>query len=276
MKPEEDYSHILKEVLHEVQDLDRGVLFTCITIMAPENSKEIIKHFAINPSASFYDDLQVLNKIPSFQPVLKRVEPMNMRSPYIEGLVRKPLDWSPSFSVGLIIVVALVIVSLYSFLGHNDVWGRKQRGKVEEQLKKVWPGNDRDNNQHTSSPQEKCGADLWLIVPCKRIDSFLKEDLLKKSIPLKKTVTLVNDSVYFLAKSIEDTNPPKIQTDDGWKEFPEGGDLLIQLRISDGGDLIGEDLKRSLSQKIDAKEEITIEKIGLLSDLNNLQEFNRV
>ncbi len=89
MTQEKGYSSILEKVLHDVKDRKEGVLYACIEIMAPENLNEIIEHFSIHQSASFYDDLQVLNNVPSFQPILKRVDLMNIRNLSVVGLARK-------------------------------------------------------------------------------------------------------------------------------------------------------------------------------------------
>ncbi len=60
MTEEKGYRDILEKVLCDVKNREEGVLYACIEIMAPENLDEIIKHFSISQSASFYDDLQVL------------------------------------------------------------------------------------------------------------------------------------------------------------------------------------------------------------------------
>ena len=270
MTQEKGYRSILEKVLHDVKDRKEGVLYACVEIMAPENLNEIIEHFSINQSASFYDDLQVLNNVSSFQPILKRVDLMNIRNLSVVGLERKALDWNPGLSVGLIVVVALIVVSLYSFLGDEDVLGIKQ---ARNQIGEWWHRNNIDNNQHTSSPREKCGADLWLVIPCKRIDSFLRKDLLDNNISYNKTV-LIDESVCFLATETTKYDP-RIPDNNDWRAFPEGGDLFVQLYIPDGGDLIGDDLKRSLSRRIADKETITIKKIALLNDFSGLQDFNR-
>ncbi len=79
---------------------------------------------------------------------------------------------------------------------------------LQAKLENFWPRNNIDNNQHTSSPREKRGADLWLVIPCKRIDSFLRKDLLDNNISYNKTV-LIDESVYFLA-----TERDKIRSSD--------------------------------------------------------------
>lgn len=71
MKQENDDSYNVKILFDEVKDLEKGVLFRCIEIMAPENANEIIAYFSIQSSNSFYDDFQVLNQTSSFQPILK-------------------------------------------------------------------------------------------------------------------------------------------------------------------------------------------------------------
>ncbi len=276
MTQEKGYSYILEKVLHDVKDRKQGVLFNCIKIMASENSDEIINHFSISSSASFYDDLQVLNDIPSFQPVLKRVDPMNIRSLSVAGLAQKSLDWlNPGFSVGLIIIAALVVVSLWNFKQRNDM-GLINRGRefLGNRIGNSKNENDLQETDSIRSQNKECEADIWLVIPCNRIDLSLRKDLSNKSISYNKTV-LIDESVYFLATEKAKKYDPRIPVNNDWRGFPEGGDLFVQLYIPDGGDLIGDDLKRSLSRKIADKEIITIEKIALLSDFNGLQEFNR-
>ncbi len=83
----------------------------------------------------------------------------------------------------------------------------------------------------------------------------------------------MNQFIFWQQK--ETKYDPRIPANNDWRAFPENGDLFVQLYIPDGGDLIGDDLKRSLSRRISDKEIITIEKIALLSDFNGLQDFNR-
>ncbi len=277
MIQENGYSYILEKILYDVTDRQEGVLYACIEIMAPENSDEIIEHFSIGQSASFYDDLQVLNNVSSFQPVLSRVDPMNIRNLSIAGLAQKTLSLNPAgFSIGLIIVAALIVVSLWSFQQRNDMkpikkiqelFNRPSRdGKNESDLQKV---------NSVSSQDEKREADLWLVIPCKRIQLALQNRLREGGKFLAdEAITLIDDSVYFLVTETAKYDP-QVPANNGWQEFPEGGDLFVQLCIPGGSDLIGDDLKRSVSRKIADKEAITIKKIALLNDFNGLQDFNR-
>lgn len=278
MTQEKGYSYILEEVLRDVRDRKEGVLYACIEIMAPENLDEIIEHFKISQSASFYDDLQVLNNVPSFQPVLKRVDPMSIRSLSVAGLAQKTLGWNlAGSSVGLIIVAALVVFSLWNFQQRNDMWtidrvqkfvgNRFGNGKNESDLQKT---------NSICSQDEECEADLWLVIPCNRIQLAL-QNLLREDgeFSADETITLVDDSVYFLATETAKHYNPRIPDNNDWQSFPEGGDLFVQFYVPDGGDLIGDDLKRSLSRKIADKKEITIVKKALLNDFNGLQEFHR-
>lgn len=276
---QDDYSDVLERVFNKVKDRKEGVLFTCIGTMAPKDASEIISHFSINPSASFYDDLQVIES-PSFQPVLTGIDPMNIRNMSLIGLVKKSITWNSSLSVGLIIVLALVIVGLWNLPRRDEMGLFKKRSP---QPKK--PVNRRLGAQQASNPEETNPvdsqyedrqADLCLVVPCRRIETSLQKQLRPGKLLLRNAaVTLVEDSVYFLATESAKNGISEINLSDDWKDFPEGSDLLVQLHVSDGNDLIGVDLKRSLSRAISNKEEITIEKIGLLNDLNNLEKFHR-
>lgn len=277
---QDDSNDVLERVFNEVKDRKEGVLFTCIKIMAPENANEIVNHFSISRYASFDDDLQVLSESSSFQPILTKVEPMNIRNmPLIEWM-KKPINWNSSFSVGLIIVSALVIISLWNLLRRDDM---KFGGLIANGVKKI--GGKISRNQHAGRTEANDSmtpqyverqADLCLVIPCKRVELFLQKYLRSsKSLSSDHAVALVNESVYFLATESAENDISKINLSDGWEDFPEGSDLLVYLHIPHGNDLIEVELKRSLSRAMSAKEEITIQEIGLLNDLNNLEKFHR-
>ncbi len=277
MTQEDDYSYILRRVLDEVKDLKKGVLFRCIEIMAPESAIEITKQFSIDSSNSFHDDLQVLNQIPSFQPVLKSIDPMNIRSmSLIVGLAKKPVNWNPSISVGAIIVVALVAISLFNLQRRNDMGSIRPFKWMGNRLNAVIGVDTQRENETQSSSHVERAANLWLVIPCNRLKQPLRDRLcLEYSSSTDETVTLLNESVYFLAKASSENNMPGIQRNDGWKDFPEGGDLFVRLHIPDGDDLIDVKFQRRLSRSLPGKEGITIKEIGLLDNLNNLEKFHR-
>lgn len=285
MIEEKGYGDILEKVLRDVKDRKEGVLYACIEIMAPENLDEIIEHFKISQSAPFYDDLQVLNNVPSFQPILKRVDPMSIRSLSVAGLAQKTLGWNlAGSSVGLIIVAALVVVSLWIFQQRNDMG---PIGWVGKKLTGNRPGNNKNENdlQETisiRSQDEKCEADLWLVIPCKRIQLTLQNRLRKDGeFSADETITLVDKSVYFLATASKDDYSPEIKLDGAYENFPESSDLFVRLHVPklhvpEGTQLRGIDLKRGLSRAISDKEQsIIVRDIGLLNDFNSLQKFHR-
>lgn len=271
---QDDYSSVLIRVFNKVQDRKEGVLFACIELMDKKKSKEIVEHFSINPSASFYEDSQVLAQTSSFRPVLKKIDPMNIRNMPLIGWAKKPMDWNPSLSVGVIVVLALVIVGLWSLQQSDDmrnIFGsRKEEPNRKDRSQQV--GGIRVDNFRAEDHQ----SDLYLVVPCNRIKSSLQSCLqLNTSLPFDQAITLVDDSVYFLAEKSEVNSISRIALSDGWNSFPEDSDLLIQLRISEEKELVGIDLKRSLSRAISEKSKITIKKIGLLNGRSNLQGFHR-
>lgn len=278
---QDDYNSVLERVFNEVKDRETGVLFTCIGLIDKENSKEIIEYFSISSSASFYDDLQVLRENPSFQPILTKIDPMNIRNFPLMELAKAPVNQNSSFSIGLIIVSALVIIGLWDLLGRDGMVFKqmmKRAGTLANSVKNIGKSQaiSAESNIFSDSRQEECRANLCLVVPCERIELSLQRELHPGGLLLpEKVVGLINNSVYFLAEEPESNDISRIRFEDSLEGFPEGSDLFVQLQILDGSNIIGADLKRSLSRAISTKEEITIKKIGLLNDLNNLERFHR-
>ena len=150
---------------------------------------------------------------------------------------------------------------------------------LQQQLVVCRSKQEESGSQETGSVRTHNGkheADLWLVIPFKRIQPTLQNRLRQGGeFSADEAVTLVNDSAYFLATETAEHYNPHIPNNNDWQGFPEGGDLFIQFYIPDGGNLIRDDLKRSLSRKIADKEIITIERLALLNNFNGLQDFNR-
>jgi hypothetical protein len=266
---EDEFSHILERALNDVQDRNKGALYECIGVLAPESADEIRRRFSIKPSGSFYDDLQVLSQIPSFRPILERIDPiMNIRDiPVVSGFIRKSMDltrfFNPASSAGAIVFVALVLLGLWNLRQSKD--------------KSITSSGERERG--TVLQRKRLSADLCLVIPCSRITQSLRSQLrnncsIGNDFPPNETATLVNDSVYFLA--IASVNEPILQLNHNWRDFPEGSDLFVRLRISDGEGIINTDLKRKLSQAISLRDQIiSIEEIGLLNDFNGLEKFHQ-
>jgi hypothetical protein len=271
---EDEFSHIferdlLERTLKDIQGRTEGALYECIGLLAPDSAPGIRRRFSIKPFNSFYDDLQVLNQTPFFRPILKRIDPtMNVREiSFVKGLLEKSMDLirfsNPASSAGAIVVVALLL------LGLSSLRRSKEEGRT----------SSREGEGATGPLRKRRSADLCLVIPCNRITQSLRSQLLNnyegKDFPPNETTTLVNDSVYFLATA--STEKPRLQLSlKKWQDFPEGDDLFVRLSISDGEEILNTDLKRMLSRAISLKEQvISIKEIGLLNDLNDLENFHQ-
>ncbi|PZO47626.1 MAG: hypothetical protein DCF15_18835 [Phormidesmis priestleyi] len=268
MERENDYSHILEKVLNDVEDLEKGVLFTCIKTMIPTNADEIIQHFLISPSGSYSDDLQVLTQASFFQPILKRIDPIaNVRNIFpISGMIEASINFSrsltPKSSAGVIVIVALLLIGTY-FVRFNPFGKSLSEEKIDRASKA----------SESTAPYTKEPLNLCLIIPCNRIIGSLRGTISEINLLPEEAAGLVNSSIYFLGTT--DDYSSRIELNNNWEELPEGDDLFVQLHVPNGGDLIKLDLKRSLSRAVSNQEGITIQKKGLLKDLNGLQNFNR-
>ena len=264
----DDYSDALEKVFNEVKDREEGVLYTCIKELAPANADKISQYFNVSDRASLKDDLQVLGQIPSFRPILERMDQLAMIkniSP-LKGLIEMTTMGVTSllnrnFVIGSILLISLVLLGYWS-----AIVGKKKNNKR---------GDQRKNGGRTLA-SEAHPASLCLVIPCNRIAQSLQDSLSRNELSSSETAILIDESVYFLATASAESCSPTIQRDDGWKDFPEGSDLFVQLHIPDGGELLTADLKWSLSQAVSAKEQfIDIKKIGLRQDFNNLEKFHR-
>lgn len=269
--PKDDYSDVLENIFSKVKDRKEGVLYTCIKELDSDNASEISEYFKISPENSLGDDLQLLRHIPSFQPILARMDWLAAIKdiPLLRGLVEMTTMGIHSFLnrnflIGVVLFAALVILGFWSLMGRNNKSGGR--------------GSRRRDNERASSHDvgDSSPASLCLVIPCNHIEPSLQKCLSERNIRSRQTADLIDESVYFLVTEPAKSYSPTIQLNDSWKDFPDGSDLFIQLHIPDRNDLTDVDLKWSLSRAVSAKDQfIEIKEIGLRQDFNNLEKFHR-
>lgn len=260
-KEDESKQSFFLDVFDDVSHLEKGVLHEIIKNLAPNRYEEIIHYFSINPYASRAEDIEVLTKnMHSLRPIISKMDPMNI-SRLSLGIVKKDMNSSRSahsyFVVGLIFLIAFIAIGLWIIRKYGDSSDRRED----------------DLDVGVLPPQaNKLPATLCLVVPCNRIAPSLRPQLaIEGRLSSNDATILIDNAVYFLATAAEEKYTPPLNRD--WQALPEGSDLFVRLFIPEGGQIIETDLKRNLSRSVSGQSDISIEEIGLLNDLDDLEKF---
>ena len=265
MKKPGEFSSLIEKLFKDAQSSRKGILYSILTELDPSNAEEISSYFSISSSASIQQDLEVLSRSHDTQPLSERLGATDSDNdwPIIQFPKKIIMDFNFNFFVGLILLLALGLIGFWTWRKLENEPARSQRGR---------------SARDAMPPPRKGISALCLVIPCNRIEPQLRNSLVPgENLPPRATTGLIGDAVYFLSdtpNAIEKCVYNLNLDDEGWTSFPEDTDLCIHLMIPEGSEMVGVDLKRSLSRKV-PNSLAKIKRIGLLKDFKNLERFHR-
>lgn len=268
MKNPDEFSDLINRLFVNARDRSTGILHSSLIMLDPDNAEAISSHFSITPDASIEEDLKVLSRSSATRPLSNVLAPIDTNDNWlISEFTKKIMDLDRflnfNFFVGVVMLLSLGLLGFWGWRKLNDEPTSSKRGRS---LRDAIP------------PPGGAASGLCLIVPCNRIKQQLRTSLVaREELTYSMTTDLISDSVYFLSDHLNVVKEcvERLSLDnESWTIFPEDTDLCIYLRVHEGSEMIGVDLKRSLSRKVSSSL-ANVERIGLLKDFRNLERFNR-
>ncbi|MDJ0901768.1 MAG: hypothetical protein QNJ55_23505 [Xenococcus sp. MO_188.B8] len=275
-------------VLRDIKECKKGVLYTTLKKLDPDNVDEICNVIAIKPSASFDDDWQLLKEL-QFSQLIRKFK-------FIDSITIKKKSFIPNMLTNLVntstgnnlynnfcikftdtnitiecndtnITIPTYLILFFSAVVIIILW---RLSPFLLKLLKPKEGNPTEGKKQSTS--------LCLVIPCNRLTESSQNILIKnQKLSADDTKRLIKESIYFLAKDNNNIGQyiSKLNLNDEWKNFPEDSELYIQLLVPNGKEMINVDLKWSLSKKVPQEVDIDIERIALLNNFDNLEYFTR-
>jgi hypothetical protein len=254
---------ILSGVWEEVKNLEIGVLYKTIFILAPDNAIDICDVFKIREYHCLDDDIQALDRIKIFQDVLDTFDPWKARLHFnihktLTKMIGKLID-NNDLIIKIIIGIGLIAIALYLL---NP--SRKQ------------PTSRSQSQQSPATEIPKGDAILCLIIPTNQIDSTLQNILFPEvELTIEETKILIEKSDYFISceeRKLDDyTGGLNLST--ATINYAEEGEMYIKILLAKGEDTIDREIKRSLSRNL--PDSAIVQGVYLLNDLSNIAQFHR-
>ncbi len=269
------YEQVFEKVYPHINGHKKGILFTVIHLIVPENAQEILSLSNISDKASVEEDLSILSDIIDIFVSTPNGKKQQITAQFQE-VFNNLLDLSKYENNDLklfqIVVIGCLIVGVSACLSFLR--------KAQQSPKNI-PSNIPSNIPlGNSSPPQKNShtASLCLVVPESVLNGNIKENY---PINISEIGKLIDNSAYFLC--IEPAQADTIQnqlelTEENITKVSEQREVYIRINIADAPGIIGKKFPYILKRNLPANGQGVVRKIACLKYLSvsGLDEFNRI
>ncbi|MBD2269034.1 hypothetical protein H6F62_09710 [Anabaena sp. FACHB-1391] len=267
------YEQVFEKVYPHINGHKKGILFTVIHLIVPENAQEILSLSNISDKASVEEDLSILSDIIDIFVSTPNGKKQQITAQFQE-VFNNLLDLSKYENNDLklfqIVVIGCLIVGVSACLSFLR--------KAQQSPKNI-PSNIPSNIPlGNSSPPQKNPQSLCLVVPASVLGGNIKENY---PINISEIGKLIDNSAYFLC--IEPAQADTIQnqlelTEENITNVSEQREVYIRINIADAEEIIGKKFPYILKRYLPANGIGVVRKIACLKYLSvsGLDEFNRI
>ena len=269
------YEQVFEKVYPHINGHKKGILFTVIHLIVPENAQEILSLSNISDKASVEEDLSILSDIIDIFVSTPNGKKQQITAQFQE-VFNNLLDLSKYENNDLklfqIVVIGCLIVGVSACLSFLR--------KAQQSPKNI-PSNIPSNIPlSNSSPPQKNShtASLCLVVPESVLNGNIKENY---PINISEIGKLIDNSAYFLC--IEPAQADTIQnqlelTEENMTNVSEQREVYIRINIADAPGIMGKKVPYILKRDLPTNGQGVVRKIACLKYLSvsGLDEFNRI
>ncbi|GCL41986.1 hypothetical protein H6F39_06030 [Anabaena sp. FACHB-1250] len=267
------YEQVFEKVYPHINGHKKGILFTVIHLIVPENAQEILSLSNISDKASVEEDLSILSDIIDIfvsTPNGKKQQITAQFQEVFNNLLDLNKYENNDLKLFQIVVIGCLIVGASACLSFLR--------KAQQSPKNI-PSNIPSNIPlGNSSPPQKNPQSLCLVVPASVLGGNIKENY---PINISEIGKLIDNSAYFLC--IEPAQADTIQnqlelTEENITNVSEQREVYIRINIADAEEIIGKKFPYILKRYLPANGIGVVRKIACLKYLSvsGLDEFNRI
>lgn len=290
------FDPILDKVWKNVKGRNKGVLYTIIFSLIPDQSEAILicRDFGIEKSNLLNEDIKTLHRIKHLNkmPMKYAIDLIAVGTAVTTGIGSRVNASDKNNTTNLIEIQSLpennssnLTDKASYFLGikiTNDLIVQFVIGigLIVVGLY-LWNLYRNQSNPSSIAPQpteiytSKADAFICLVVPTNRIDPLLHNLILPdKELTVEQTQHLIDKSVYFIACAEKDLHKYVDELNFGKQiDYAEQGDIYIKLFLPAGADSINRKTKGGLSRNVLTN--AIVKEIYLLRNLDNIARFHR-
>ena len=267
------YEQVFEKVYPHINGHKKGILFTVIHLIVPENAQEILSLSNISDKASVEEDLSILSDIIDIfvsTPNGKKQQITAQFQEVFNNLLDLNKYENNDLKLFQIVVIGCLIVGASACLSFLR--------KAQQSPKNI-PSNIPSNIPlGNSSPPQKNPQSLCLVVPASVLGGNIKENY---PINISEIGKLIDNSAYFLC--IEPAEADMIQnqlelTEENMTNVSEQREVYIRINIADAPGIMGKKVPYILKRNLPANGQGVVRKIACLKYLSvsGLDEFNRI
>ncbi|MDB9535674.1 hypothetical protein PN451_07435 [Dolichospermum planctonicum CS-1226] len=264
------YEQVFEKVYPHINGHKKGILFTVIHLIVPENAQEILSLSNISDKASVEDDLSILSDIIGLFVSTSNDKKQQITAQFQE-VFNNLLDLSKYENNDLklfqIVVIGCLIVGVSACLSFL---------RKEQQSPKSIPSNIPLGN---SSPPQKNPQSLCLVIPESVLGGNIKENY---PINISEIGKLIDNSAYFLCTNSEHADKIQERLELTEENVSEPKEVYIRINIADAEEMMGKKFPYILKRNLPANGIGVVRKIAYLKYLSvsglesGLDEFNRI
>ncbi|MBE9217967.1 hypothetical protein [Dolichospermum flos-aquae] len=269
------YEQVFEKVYPHINGHKKGILFTVIHLIVPENAQEILSLSNISDKASVEEDLSILSDIIDIfvsTPNGKKQQITAQFQEVFNNLLDLNKYENNDLKLFQIVVIGCLIVGVSACLSFLR--------KAQQSPKNI-PSNIPSNIPlGNSSPPQKNShtASLCLVVPESVLNGNIKENY---PINISEIGKLIDNSAYFLCTNSEQADTIQNQlelTEENITKVSEQREVYIRINIADAPGIIGKKFPYILKRNLPANGQGVVRKIACLKYLSvsGLDEFNRI
>ena len=268
------YEQVFEKVYPHINGHKKGILFTVIHLIVPENAQEILSLSNISDKASVEEDLSILSDIIDIFVSTPNGKKQQITAQFQE-VFNNLLDLSKYENNDLklfqIVVIGCLIVGVSACLSFLR--------KAQQSPKNI-PSNIPSNIPlGNSSPPQKNPQSLCLVIPESVLGGNIKENY---PINISEIGKLIDNSAYFLCTNSEHADKIQERLELTEENVSEPKEVYIRINIADAEEMMGKKFPYILKRNLPANGIGVVRKIAYLKYLSvsglesGLDEFNRI
>ena len=268
------YEQVFEKVYPHINGHKKGILFTVIHLIVPENAQEILSLSNISDKASVEEDLSILSDIIDIfvsTPNGKKQQITAQFQEVFNNLLDLNKYENNDLKLFQIVVIGCLIVGVSACLSFLR--------KAQQSPKNI-PSNIPSNIPlGNSSPPQKNPQSLCLVIPESVLGGNIKENY---PINISEIGKLIDNSAYFLCTNSEHADKIQERLELTEENVSEPKEVYIRINIADAEEMMGKKFPYILKRNLPANGIGVVRKIAYLKYLSvsglesGLDEFNRI
>jgi len=264
------YEQVFEKVYPHINGHKKGILFTVIHLIVPENAQEILSLSNISDKASVEEDLSILSDIIDIfvsTPNGKKQQITEQFKEVFNNLLDLSKYENNDLKLFQIVVIGCLIVGVSACLSFLR--------KAQQSPKNI-PSNIPSNIPlGNSSPPQKNPQSLCLVIPESVLGGNIKENY---PINISDIGKLIDNSAYFLCTNSEHADKIQERLELTEENVSEPKEVYIRINIADAEEMMGKKFPYILKRNLPANAIGVVRKIAYLKYLSvsGLDEFNRI